>query len=120
MTEKPLFPFGYGLSYTKFEYSNPKFDKKNKVFSVDVTNVGEISGEDTPLLYITNNNDETGPFKSLAGFQKVNLDKGETKRVYFTVEDRFFETFIVEIDDFKFVSSEFEFSMEGLNMKVRL
>jgi len=86
-TNKPLYPFGYGLSYTKFDYSKLKIDdadpSKIKV-SVSVKNSGKLSGEEIVQLYIR---DMTAsivrPVKELKGFQKIKLDAGEVKQVDF-------------------------------------
>ena len=88
----PLYPFGYGLSYTTFNYKNIKADKtrinKNDfvTVSVDVTNTGELQGEEVVQLYIQ---DEfasvTRPVKELKGFQKIYLEPGEIKTVKFRI-----------------------------------
>jgi beta-glucosidase len=86
----PLFPFGYGLSYTNFSYSNLKLssDKINKsdelTVNVDVKNDGEIAGKEVVQLYLTDlYGSVTRPNKQLKGFQKVFLNPGETKTVSF-------------------------------------
>ncbi|MBQ3353664.1 MAG: glycoside hydrolase family 3 C-terminal domain-containing protein [Bacteroidales bacterium] len=77
---KPLFPFGYGLSYTQFEYSDMEI-KENEV-SVTVTNVGAYNGDEVVQLYYS---DKVSPLalssKSLVGFQRIYLKSGESKRV---------------------------------------
>jgi beta-glucosidase len=88
----PLYPFGYGLSYTTFEYENIKVDKSTIPqndfvnVSVDVTNTGKLEGEEVVQLYIQ---DEvasvTRPVKELKGFQKIKLMPGETKTVSFKI-----------------------------------
>ena len=88
----PLFPFGYGLSYTTFEYSNLKFSKQKikageKVtICADVKNTGKISGDEVVQLYI---HDEVchivRPVKELKGFNRITLKAGETRTVTFTL-----------------------------------
>jgi len=88
----PLFPFGYGLSYTKFEYSaialNKKELKGDEILSasVTVTNSGKVAGEEVVQLYI---NDPVAsisrPVKELKGYQKIMLKPGESKVVKFDV-----------------------------------
>jgi beta-glucosidase len=90
----PLYPFGYGLSYTSFEYKNLKlakatFQKGEKIeLSVDVTNTGNVDGKEVVQLYI---NDVAAsvvrPVKELKGFELIALKKGETKTVHFTLTD---------------------------------
>lgn len=90
----PLYPFGFGLSYTSFEYKNLKiekssFNKGEKIqLSVDVTNTGNYDGKEVVQLYI---NDAVAsivrPVKELKGFELVALKKGETKTIQFTLTD---------------------------------
>ena len=88
----PLFPFGYGLSYTTFEYSNlsiaPKLNGSEGDYqvSLDVANTGKLSGGEVVQLYINDVvSTVTRPVKELKGFGKVMLDPGEKKRVEFTL-----------------------------------
>jgi beta-glucosidase len=87
----PLYPFGYGLSYTKFEYSNLKIDANNpKAVQVTVTvkNTGNFAGEEVAQLYIR---DKVAtivrPVKELKGFSKIKLNPGESKSVNFVLTD---------------------------------
>jgi len=89
---EPLFPFGYGLSYAKFEYSNLCINKNkissgdNLVVSVDIKNVGEFSGDEIVQLYITDDiASRTRPVKELKAFKKVHIEKGECVTVEFEV-----------------------------------
>jgi beta-glucosidase len=84
----PLYPFGYGLSYTRFEYSNLLIglngDEIN--ISVDVTNAGAIQGEEIVQLYIHDKVASlTRPVKELKGFAKVLIQPGETQKVSFSI-----------------------------------
>jgi beta-glucosidase len=91
-SEHPLYSFGYGLSYTKFEYSNLKLNtseiKPNgeiKV-SVDVKNTGDRDGDEVVQLYINDvYSSVTTPEKTLRGFKRLNIKKGETATVDFTL-----------------------------------
>ncbi|UII75207.1 beta-glucosidase BglX [Flagellimonas sp. HMM57] len=82
---EPLFPFGHGLSYTTFEYSNLEIDtadQKNVKVSVMVKNSGESDGEEVVQLYIHDKvASVTRPVKELKGFEKVSLAAGETKKI---------------------------------------
>ncbi|MCF6180635.1 beta-glucosidase BglX [Lutibacter sp.] len=87
-----LFPFGYGLSYTTFDYKNLKLDKSemNKdgsiKASVEVTNTGKIEGEEVVQMYIRDLvGSLTRPVRELKGFEKISLKSGETKTVTFTL-----------------------------------
>jgi len=85
--QKPAFPFGYGLSYTRFAYANLKVEggKALKV-SFDVTNRGKRAGADVPQLYVTTATG-TRPLR-LAGFERVALKPGETRRITLIAEPR--------------------------------
>lgn len=89
--DAPLFPlycFGYGLSYTEFEYSNIKLEKAGDelIATVTVKNVGDVAGEETVQLYIHRRNaTRVRPVKELKGYAKAFLQPGEEKEVTITV-----------------------------------
>lgn len=88
---EPLYPFGYGLSYTSFEYSNMKLPaqikKGSKVeVSVSVKNTGNMDGEEVPQLYVSHTDAKTmAPLKALKGFQRIFLKAGQTTVIRFTL-----------------------------------
>lgn len=89
---EPRYSFGYGLSYTTFEYSEPKVSRasmtaaESVMVSVDVTNIGQRSGAEVVQIYITDVVSQmTRPAKELKGFTKVNLAPGETQTIEFRV-----------------------------------
>lgn len=92
MSAVPLFPFGHGLSYTQFEYSNLRFSGKTirpdgtVTVSVDVRNTGKVKGDEVVQLYLR---DVVGsvsrPVKELKGFRRVTLEPGESRSVTFTL-----------------------------------
>lgn len=110
----PLYPFGFGLSYTKFAYSNLRLDKtaykkgEPVKVSVEVKNTGNYDGKEVVQLYVQ---DEVGslarPVKELKGFELASLKKGESKTVTFTLTDKelgFYDNdgnFLVEEGTFK-------------------
>jgi beta-glucosidase len=91
---EPLFPFGHGLSYTRFYYSNlgaPADVRPGETFevTVDVTNTGEAAGKEVVQLYVRDVQASVArPYKELKGFQKVALDPGQMKTVRFKLEPR--------------------------------
>ncbi len=106
---EPLYAFGYGLSYTTFEYANlkissdkMKFDDTLKV-TVDVTNTGDYDGKEVIQLYIRDLvGSVTRPLKELKAFQKINFKKGEKQTV----------TFEISVEDLKFYNSDLDFVAE--------
>ena len=92
---RPLFPFGYGLSYTSFKLGKATADKKQIAlddqlsFTLDVTNTGSRQGAETVQLYIRDKKCSVErPVKELKAFQKVSLQPGETKTVSLTIDRR--------------------------------
>ena len=112
---KPLYPFGYGLSYTTFEYSQPvlntqqiHFDETLRV-QVDVKNTGDRSGEEVVQLYVRDMvGSVTRPVKELKGFEKISLEPGETKSV----------TFELRAEDLAFYTRDMEYKAEPGEFKV--
>ncbi|AWA30828.1 beta-glucosidase BglX [Flavobacterium magnum] len=111
----PLYPFGYGLSYTKFDYSNLKlssekigFGQKLKI-AVDVSNTGNYDGEEVVQLYVKDVvGSVTRPVRELKGFEKINLKKGEKKTV----------TFEISSDDLKFYNINMQNTAEAGDFEV--
>lgn len=89
MTEEPLFPFGYGLSYTTFGYGTPKLNKNSVkpgecvILSIPVSNKGKIAGDEVVQVYLKKTNDPEGPIKTLRAFKRVNIPAGKTVTVTF-------------------------------------
>jgi hypothetical protein len=93
----PLFPFGYGLSYTTFQFSNlhvtPELTPNNTIQAqVDVTNTGSRAGAEVAQVYVADPASTGEPPKQLKGFQKVTLNPGETRHLTFTLDQRAFST----------------------------
>ena len=89
---KPLFPFGFGLSYTTFKYSAPKLASNSitttgrTTVNVDITNTGKMAGDEIAQMYIhPRYSSVTRPVKSLRGFARIRLKPGETKTVTFPI-----------------------------------
>ncbi|MDP4208257.1 MAG: xylan 1,4-beta-xylosidase [Bacteroidota bacterium] len=93
MKEKPLFPFGYGLSYTTFKYGKPSLSKQQiktgdaVTLTVPVTNAGKCNGEEVVQVYLKKINDDNGPDKTLRAFKRINIPAGETANVSFELTD---------------------------------
>jgi beta-glucosidase len=120
-TTKPLFPFGYGLSYTTFAYKNLKIsspssdsdkDKdKDQLVSVtfDVTNTGAHAGADVAEVFVGDRHAPVPrPMKELKGFAKVNLSPGETKTVTVSLDRRAFSYYDVGKHDWTLAPGDFD------------
>ena len=111
-TNKPLYSFGFGLSYTKFDISSPKlnsskFKKGVLSVSVNVKNIGEITGDEIVQLYISDKYSSiTRPVKELKAYQRVSLKPGESKEIVFELNKSDFAyydsdmNYVVEAGDF--------------------
>lgn len=109
VSNDPLYPFGYGLSYTKFTYSDITLSsaslKGDQILtaSVTITNSGAVKGKEVVQLYIRDLvGSVTRPVKELKGFQKIELNAGETKTVSFKITP----------EDLKFYNGDFKYDWE--------
>jgi len=100
MTAEPLYPFGFGLSYTSFAYSAISLPAKqvgkssSTVATATVTNTGKMEGDDVVQLYISNPQTAAGdnPIYSLKGFERIRLKPGETRQVQFTLTPKMLQS----------------------------
>jgi beta-glucosidase len=98
LTGLPLFPFGYGLSYTTFEYSNLMIDKPtakkgdNITVSFVVTNTGKLAGDEVAQLYLRDQIASVArPVQALKGFERIHLAAGASKTIKLTLNPEDFE-----------------------------
>jgi beta-glucosidase len=89
--KQPLFGFGHGLSYTKFEYSQLQANGRDVTFTLK--NVGDREGAETAQVYVTLPGSAGEPFKRLVGWQKVKLQPGESKQVTLTLDPTYLSVF---------------------------
>jgi beta-glucosidase len=113
----PLYPFGYGLSYTTFSYGDVKLSaqelagNETLTASVQVTNTGTRAGEETVQLYLTEPVASiTRSVEDLRGFQKVNLQPGESKEAAFRITP----------EDLKFYNSDLKYDWEPGQFIIRI
>jgi beta-glucosidase len=123
----PLYPFGYGLSYTTFEYSNLRLNKATMTadeiitVSVDLRNTGTVDGKEVAQLYIRDIvGSSTRPIRELKGFEMVELAAGQMKTVEFRIDRKLIEYYTVnnkweaEPGDFKvYVGGSSDATMEA-------
>lgn len=124
---KPLFPFGYGLSYTNFAYSNltvaPQTgDLQQRVsVSFDVRNTGSREGAEVAELYVGDSHASVPrPIKELKGFTKTNLKPGETKRVTIQLDRRAFSFYDVQKKDWSAEPGDFSILVGDSSDKIEL
>jgi len=97
MKEKPLFSFGYGLSYSNFEYGKPQISKntitagEKVILTIPVSNKSKIDGDEIVQVYMRKHGDTEGPDKTLRAFKRVNILAGQTKSVSFELSGKQFE-----------------------------
>jgi beta-glucosidase len=91
---EPLYPFGYGLSYTQFAYSDPQVNPisigagESVTISVGVSNTGDMDGDEVVELYLSHPGADGAAIRSLEGFRRIHLAKGEQQRVEFSLSGR--------------------------------
>lgn len=98
MKEKPLYPFGYGLSYASFKISKPRVRWGKKVV-VRVKNTGDRDGEEVVQLYVRKEGDEGGPVKTLRGFKRVRVPAHRSRRVVIPLTPETFNWWSEEVQD---------------------
>lgn len=121
------FPFGYGLSYTKFEYSNLKLSSQNILdtdgltVSFDVKNIGDVEGAEVAQVYVSDKHSKIfRPEKELKGFDKVYLKSGESKKVTIKLDSRAFSYWNTDISDWFVESGEFNILVGGSSQDLPL
>lgn len=117
---KPVrYPFGYGLSYTSFEYSNIEATKDAVTFTI--TNTGNMDGAEVVQVYVSCKNGKIfRPRKELKGFAKVNLKAGESKTVLIQLDDKAFRYFNVITDRWEVETADYEIMVASNVSDVKL
>lgn len=124
---EPLFPFGFGLSYTTFEYSDLKLSHteldESKSLSVEltVTNTGKRDGKEVVQLYVSDRDSSVSrPIKELKGFEKVSLKAGESKKVVFRLDARSFAYYEPSIEDWFVEYGAYDIMVGASSRDIRL
>ena len=113
------FPFGFGLSYTKFEYKNLSVGEKGVTF--EITNVGDVKGKEIAQLYVGLGQSQIiRPAKELKGFAKVELEPGETKKVEILFDDKTFRYFNVKTNKWEIEEGSYSIKVGSSVEDIRL
>lgn len=117
VSNDPLYPFGYGLSYAEFEYGAIQLNSQRIgddapiQASIQLTNKGKVTGEEVVFLFIRDMvGSVTRPVKELKGFQKIRLEPGEARQV----------NFMITLDDLRFYTQDMRFQAEPGDFKVMI
>lgn len=119
MKERPLFPFGYGLSYTTFTYGAATFNKQtvgsedNFSVVVPVSNTGSRDGEEVVQVYLSRVGDEAGPIKTLRAFKRVSVPAGKTVNVHITLSKKDLEWWNEATHSIQFCPGEYQVWIGG-------
>ncbi len=119
----PLYPFGYGLSYSSFKYSNFGLERRDgkTVVSFDLKNISEVDGEEIAQVYFRAVNPRVKrPLKQLCAFRRLRLAAGESKRLSFDIKDRELRFYDVTRDRFCVESGRYEFMAGASCEDIRL
>ncbi len=123
---EPLFPFGYGLSYTQFEYRNLHVTKKSKLsdditVQVDIKNVGERAGAEVVELYVGDQDcREACPVRELKAFSKPMLQPGESRTLSFVLTPRDFSHYDIHANEWQEEEGEFEIGVGDSSRDLKL
>ena len=103
---EPLYPFGYGLSYTSYQYGKPKYQDDRII--VNVKNTGEVDGTEIVQVYMRRPSDKSGPNKTLRGYGRVDLKAGQSKTVTIDFPKNRFENWDSTTNTMRIVPGEYE------------
>ena len=119
MQDTPLFPFGYGLSYTTFSYDKVVLDKSEVTagqtlkLTVPVTNVGKRDGEEVVQVYLKKQGDAEGPVKTLRAFKRVFIPAGQTTNIEFDLKDKELEWWDEQTNTVRVCSGTYDIMVGG-------
>ena len=110
-TGEPLFPFGYGLSYTTFSFSKPsvKVNGDNVTLTITMKNTGNVDGIETAQVYYRRTADKEGPQKTLCAYQQVSLKAGESRTVSISLSKKQLESWDAQSNTMRFQRGEYMF-----------
>ncbi|MBP3711194.1 MAG: glycoside hydrolase family 3 C-terminal domain-containing protein [Bacteroidaceae bacterium] len=113
---EPLYPFGYGLSYSTFTYGKPRFADGRLTLSV--TNKSKRDGTETVLVYINKVGDADGPIRTLRAFQRVEVAAGSTQTVSIPLPDKAFEWWDARSNAMRILPGQYVIEVGGKRLKI--
>ncbi len=113
---EPLYPFGYGLNYSKFVYGKPRFDDGN--VRLTVTNKSKRDGTETVLIYISKVGDADGPIRTLRAFQRVEVSAGSTAQVSIPLPDSAFEWWDAKSNAMRILPGQYVIHVGNHSLKI--
>lgn len=120
---EPLYPFGYGLSYTEFQYNDMKVEKEDDGFilSATIKNTGEFEGDEViQLYYKINKSSVKRPLKKLVGFKRISLNKGESKTIQFKIGTKDLQYWNGQTKEWTFENGKYQFMLGASSQDIRL
>jgi beta-glucosidase len=121
--EAALYPFGFGLSYTKFDYSKLALSTSNIKngqgvrLSLNIKNTGKIDGDEVLQVYIKCKKDKSQPIKSLKAFKRINIKAGKTEKVVFDIASDSFKTYIEQKGGMGIAEGDYEIMVGGSSLE---
>jgi len=119
MTEKPLYPFGFGLSYTSFNYSKPNVSSNNIAcgesikLKVKLKNTGKKEGDEVVQVYVRKLNSEMQPTKNLVAFKRLTTIAGKTQTLEFQLDPESFRSFNSAKSEMEMQPGQYEILVGG-------
>lgn len=119
MNQQPLFPFGYGLSYTNFAYDKPVLGKERikvgeqQTLTVHVSNIGKCDGDEVVQVYLKRQGDVEGPIKTLRAFRRVHIAAGASADVEFSLGDKELEWWDTESNTMRVCRGTYDIMVGG-------
>ena len=113
---EPLYPFGYGLSYSKFVYGKPRF--ADGMLTLSVSNKSKRDGEETVLVYLNKVGDTDGPIRTLRAFQRVEVPAGSTQTVSIPLPDSAFEWWDVKSNAMRILPGQYVIQVGNQRLKI--
>ncbi|MCB2221003.1 MAG: glycoside hydrolase family 3 C-terminal domain-containing protein [Bacteroidetes bacterium] len=120
---EPLYPFGYGLSYSRFEYSNARAVQKDDKIDIQITvkNTGEFEGDEVVQLYARKKKPEFWrPIKQMVAFKRISLKKGESQTITIPVDPKQLQYWDVELQEYKLEPGNYELLIGSASNDIRI